>query len=43
MLVVYKIPIAGATDIFPAEYVGSFLPDGTSLRSNVDSFNSSNS
>ncbi len=43
VLVVYKIPIAGATDIFPAEYVGSFLPDGTSLRSNVDSFNSSNS
>lgn len=43
VLCVYRIPLAGATDVFPAEYVGSFLPDGSSLRSNVDNFNSSNS
>jgi prepilin-type N-terminal cleavage/methylation domain-containing protein len=45
MICVFKVPKAGATgaDVTPAEFVGSFLPDGTSLRGNVDSFNSSNS
>ena len=44
MLAVYKIPAAGSTGaaIFPAEYVGCFLPDGTTSRQNVDSFNSAN-
>lgn len=44
VLAVYKVPKAGSTgtDVFPAEYVGSFLPDGTSLRQNVDLFNAGN-
>jgi len=39
VLCVYMIPAAGATTTFPAQYVGCFLPDGTSLRQNVDKFN----
>lgn len=39
MICVYRIPAAGASVTFPARYVGSFLPDGTSLRQNVDNFN----
>ena len=44
VLCVFKIPHAGATgtDLIPAQYVGSFLPDGTTLRSNVESFNTAN-
>jgi len=42
VLCVFMIPPAGATTGFPAQYVGSFLPDGTSLRNNVDKFNAQN-
>jgi prepilin-type N-terminal cleavage/methylation domain-containing protein len=42
VLCVFMIPPAGSTTSFPAQYVGCFLPDGTSLRSNVDKFNSNN-
>jgi prepilin-type N-terminal cleavage/methylation domain-containing protein len=42
VLCVFMIPAPGATNVFPAQYVGCFLPDGTSLRQNVDSFNSAN-
>lgn len=41
-LCVFMIPAAGATSTFPAQYVGSFLPDGTSMRTNIDNYNSSN-
>lgn len=40
-LCVFMIPPAGATTGFRAQYVGCFLPDGTSLRTNIDSYNSS--
>lgn len=43
VMCVFMVPGTGTTaTLFPAQYVGSFLPDGTSLRSNVDSFNSAN-
>lgn len=44
VMAVFKVPKAGSTgtDIFPAEYIGCFLPDGTSLRQNVDAFNAAN-
>lgn len=44
VLVVYKIPKAGSTGsaVFPAQYVGCFLPDGTTSRQNVDNFNTAN-
>lgn len=42
VICVYRIPAAGATTTFPAKYVGCFLPDGTSLRQNIDNFNIAN-
>lgn len=40
VMCVFMVPAAGATNTFPAQYVGCFLPDGTSMRQNVDKFNS---
>lgn len=43
VLVVFQVPKAGETGVIrPARYVGSFLPDGTTIRQNVDSFNANN-
>ncbi|MBN8625224.1 MAG: hypothetical protein J0M17_07035, partial [Planctomycetes bacterium] len=39
-LLVFMIPSSTATTGFPAQYVGCFLPDGTSQRSNAANFNS---
>lgn len=38
MLCVYKIPAAGASGGFPAQYIGSFMPDGTSAKDNSDTY-----
>lgn len=38
MLCVYKIPASGAASGFPAQYIGSFMPDGTSAKDNSDAF-----
>ena len=37
-LCVYMIPATGANSIFPAQFVGTFLPDGSTLRHNVDKY-----
>lgn len=43
VMCVFMVPGTGTSaTAFPAQYVGSFLPDGTSLRSNIDSYNSAN-
>jgi prepilin-type N-terminal cleavage/methylation domain-containing protein len=42
VLVVYKIPPAGSTTTFAAQYVGAFLPDGTTQRENVENFTTAN-
>jgi type II secretory pathway pseudopilin PulG len=42
VMCVYMVPPTGSTTPFTAQYVGCFLPDGTSLRDNIDSYNSSN-
>jgi hypothetical protein len=39
VLVVYRIP--ADTTLTKAQFVGSFLPDGTGLNDNVNSYNSS--
>ncbi|MCE9608297.1 MAG: type II secretion system GspH family protein [Planctomycetia bacterium] len=40
MLIVFRIPgIATTATYFPAQYVGSFAPDGTCLSDNVRAFN----
>lgn len=39
MLCVFMVPSSAATTSFPARYVGCFLPDGTSLRNNLDKYN----
>jgi type II secretory pathway pseudopilin PulG len=39
VLCVYMIPASTATVSFPARYIGSFLPDGTSLPANVQDYN----
>lgn len=39
VLLVYRIPGTGTTTSFPAQYVGAFGPDGTSINDNVRSFN----
>lgn len=41
MLCVYNIPAAGASVGFPAQYVGSFMPDGTSAKDNADAYTTS--
>jgi prepilin-type N-terminal cleavage/methylation domain-containing protein len=40
VLCVFMIPGEGE-EWFPAKYVGCFLPDGTSLRNNIDNYNHS--
>lgn len=40
VICVYKVPAAGATT-FPAQYVGAFLPDGTSQRDSMDKYHQS--
>lgn len=43
VLCVYMVPGTSTTATgFKAQYIGSFLPDGTSLRSNVDNYNANN-
>lgn len=42
VLCVYMVPATGTTTTFPAQYVGCFLPDGTSLRDNLDNYNNAN-
>lgn len=40
VLCVFMIPDAGSTAaLFPAKYIGCFMPDGTSLRMNLDDYN----
>lgn len=41
MLCVFMVPASTTTATFPAKYVGCFLPDGTSLRNNLDKYNNS--
>jgi prepilin-type N-terminal cleavage/methylation domain-containing protein len=42
VLCVFMIPGSGTdAESFPAKYVGCFLPDGTSLRNNLDKYNNS--
>jgi len=41
MLCVFMLPKSDATSTFPAKYVGCFLPDGTSLRNNLDKYHNS--
>ncbi|QGJ68404.1 Hypothetical protein PBC10988_0630 [Planctomycetales bacterium 10988] len=38
-LCVFMIPPTGSTTPFRAQYIGCFLPDGTSSRQNLDDFN----
>jgi prepilin-type N-terminal cleavage/methylation domain-containing protein len=38
MLCVFMIPPAASSSPFPAKFVGSFLPDGSSLRTNLDRY-----
>lgn len=42
MLCVYRIPPTGSATSFPAQYVGSFLPDGTCQKDNIDKYNTAN-
>jgi prepilin-type N-terminal cleavage/methylation domain-containing protein len=38
MLCVFRVPATGATVGFPAQYVGSFMPDGTCAKDNADAY-----
>lgn len=38
VLCVFLVPGSSATTTFPARYLGCFLPDGTSLRQNIDRY-----
>jgi prepilin-type N-terminal cleavage/methylation domain-containing protein len=40
ILFVYRIPVAG-TEVFKAQYVGAFSPDGTCINDNVSNFDKS--
>jgi hypothetical protein len=38
VLCVFMVPGSGTSTMFPAKYVGCFLPDGSSLRSNLERY-----
>ncbi len=39
MLAVYRVPGPSATETFPAQFIGSFAPDGTCINDNLGRFN----
>lgn len=38
---VFMVPSSSSTTVFPARYVGCFLPDGTTARDNISRYNNS--